>query len=73
MHKSKFKFNYQIKMQVKSPTEDQDCETCTVWSSVLNTSQVMKDEWINHSGKLRYFEDVSHSVTLPTITHTSPK
>jgi len=46
MHKSNFKFNYQIKIQVKSPTEDLDCETCTVWSSVLNTSQVglMKDD-----------------------------
>jgi len=44
MHKSNFKFNYQIKIQVKSPTKDQDCETCTVSSSVLNTSQVMKDD-----------------------------
>jgi hypothetical protein len=44
MHKSNFTLNYQIKIQVKSPTEDQDCETCTVWSSVLNNSQVMMDD-----------------------------
>lgn len=51
MHKSNFKFNYQIKIQVKSPTEDQDCETSTVWSSVLKTSQVMKDDqWTTVSG-----------------------